>query len=120
MYDIYNIIYNNASSTQYSVPTDEIEVSCSIITETRGIGVLNNILLNHIITRMLALPVVKRTVNNTMTETKYEDRHNMVNLLKEASQRERMVVEFQTDSDNGKLRAVEITEHVSKLEENAN
>lgn len=55
-----------------------------------------------------------------MTETKYEDRHNMVNLLKEASQRERMVVEFQTDSDNGKLRAVEITEHVLKLEENAN
>ena len=46
----------------------------------------------------------------------FEDRHNMVELLKEASQRDRMVVEFQSGEDG--IKAMDITNHVEKLEEN--
>jgi hypothetical protein len=46
----------------------------------------------------------------------FKDKHNMVQLLKEASQRERMVVEFQNDGDQ--IKAMDISEHVKRLEEN--
>lgn len=46
----------------------------------------------------------------------FADRDNMIDLLKEASQRDRMVVEFQKKSDES-IHAMDITDHVRVLEE---
>jgi hypothetical protein len=50
--------------------------------------------------------------------TDFADRDTMVNLLKEASQRDRMVVEFQ--NRGGEIHAMDITDHVKVLEEKQN
>lgn len=47
--------------------------------------------------------------------TEFANKSNMVDLLKEASQRDRMVVEFQNRSDE--ITAMDITQHVETLEE---
>jgi hypothetical protein len=49
----------------------------------------------------------------------FADHDNMVDLLKEASQRDRMVVEFQKKSD-GSVHAMDITDHVRILEDEQN
>jgi len=46
------------------------------------------------------------------------DRNSVVDLLKEASQRDRMVVEFQ--NVDGEIQAADITDHVKVLENRVN
>jgi len=47
--------------------------------------------------------------------TEFGDRNKMVDLLQEASQRDRMVIEFQ--KRGGQIQAMDITDHVRILEE---